>query len=355
MVNVGLEIQMAEGEAANILLISPTSVGIGGVAQHVSKLREKLENRGYNVKVVSSSNTIILKKKGLMNPSFTVSASFKTLLRKYDIIHAHNLPSSIPMRLSIGRKILTLHGFYSEQIKIIHGSTVGKIASWFEKRALRWPDVVTTVSKRDAEKYRQYGLEVVHIPNAVDLSDMPQSEKRLSNNPQVIYVGRLSREKGLEYLIKAIRILYEKRIYVDLVIVGDGPERDRIKYLADGLDNVHLLGALNHDETLKYIRGAEMLVIPSIVEGISTSILEAMALRTPVIATNVGGTTEIIQHMKNGILIQPRKPEQIADAITTILTDEQTRRHIIEEAYKTILHEYNWDTVINSYLRIYNL
>ena len=338
----------------NILLISPTIGGIGGIAQHVNKLREKLEKRGYNVEVISGHNTFILRKKGLMNPSFAISASFKTLLRKYDVIHAHNLPSVLPMGLSIGRKILTLHGFYSEQVKMLHGKAIGGITSWFEKQALKWPDVITVVSKRDAEKYKQYGLNVVYIPNAVDLSEMPKNARRLSDKPQIVYVGRLSKEKGLEYLIKAIHVLYEKRINVDLVIIGDGPERDRIKYLAASLDNVHLLGFLKHEKALEYVKGADALVVPSLIEGISTSILEAMALHTPVIATNVGGTTEIIQHMKNGILTQPRKPEQIADAIILILKDEKTRKNITEEAYKTVLSEYNWDTVLNRYLKIYN-
>jgi len=335
-----------------ILMISPTSEGIGGIAQHVSKLAKKLRENNHEVKLVSSSNTPILRIKGLMNPTFAISASFKTLLRRYDIIHAHNLPSAVPMKAAVGRRVLTLHGFYSEQIGMLYGDFLRNIVSWFEKRILNWPDEITVVSKRDVEKYSSLGFKTTYIPNAIDLADIPNESKKISEI-QITYVGRLSREKGVEYLIKAAEKIKNKQ--AKILIIGDGPEMPYLKSLAEKNRNIIFMGRLPREEALKYIKGSDTLVVPSLIEGINTAILEAMACGVPVIATNVGGNTEIITHMHNGILIHPKSPDQIAEAINLILSDESIKRQLTKTAYDRIQQEYNWDVVFKQYLKVYNV
>src|SRR5438445_4946974 len=113
-----------------VLIISPTQGGIGGIAQHVQGLSEFLKKNGHNVEIISSENTFTIPVKGLKNPSFMVSAFLKTKFRKgNNIVHAHNLPSAFPMKNAEGKKVLTIHGIYSEQVDMLHGKTTGKISA----------------------------------------------------------------------------------------------------------------------------------------------------------------------------------------------------------------------------------
>ena len=185
-----------------ILMVSPRTSGIGGVAAHVSKLVEFLERDGHEVVVISSENTPIMPVKGLMNPSFAATSTLKTLYyqlarEKFDIVHAHNVPSTPAMRVAGGYRVLTLHGVYSEQIDYLHGSILGRLSKLAENWALKWANRVTAVSSRVAKHYSRQGYNVVHIPNAIDLDDLPSDAKRL-HDKQIVYNGRLSPEKGVD-------------------------------------------------------------------------------------------------------------------------------------------------------------
>ena len=105
-----------------ILLISPTEKGIGGVAQHVQGLSQFLTNQNHKVDIISSENTFTIPVKGLKNASFMLSSFLKTRSMKgNDIVHAHNIPSYLAMKKATGKKVLSLHGIYSQQITEIHG------------------------------------------------------------------------------------------------------------------------------------------------------------------------------------------------------------------------------------------
>ena len=107
-----------------ILLISPTQTGIGGIAQHVQGLKNFLENEGNNIQIISSENTFTIPIKGLKNPSFMISSSLKAKFKKNnDIVHAHNIPSAKAMRNASGKKILTIHGIFSQQVEKLHNKT----------------------------------------------------------------------------------------------------------------------------------------------------------------------------------------------------------------------------------------
>ena len=131
----------------NILLISPTSAGIGGVAQHVKGLSQFLTDTNHKVDILSSENTLTIPIKGLKNPSFMLSSFLKTKFKKNnDIVHAHNIPAGFAMRNASGKKVLSLHGIYSEQIAELHGSLSSKISKKYENDALNMADAITTVS-----------------------------------------------------------------------------------------------------------------------------------------------------------------------------------------------------------------
>jgi len=335
----------------DVVVVSPTSRGSGGVAQHIDGLVGRLKSDGYGVEVISSSNTPIIRVKGLMNPSFALSSMVKALGGRCHVVHAHNIPSAPAMRaLRADVKVLTLHGFYSEQVKLLHGGAVGGLVSWFERRALRWADVITAVSKSSAEVYRGMGYDVRFIPNAVDLNRLPSEGLRVFSS-QVIYVGRLSREKGLDTILEAAA----KVSGLNFLIVGWGPYGPTLRAKASKLKNMRLIGEVGHDEALRYIAGSDVLVLPSYVEGLSTVILEAMALKVPVVASAVGGNTELVEDGVTGLLVSPGDPEQLASAIERIISERNLAARIASEAYKRVSNEYSWDRVYREYLRVYGL
>lgn len=209
-----------------VLIISPTQTGIGGIAQHVRGLTNFLKINNYDVDVVSSENTFTLPVKGLKNPSFMISAFLKTKFMKgNDIVHAHNLPSALSMKHTSGKKILTLHGVYSKQIDVLHGKTLSNISTLYEKYALVWADAITVVSKESYDYYTKLGFKVSLVPNAIDISSLPKKKERLYDK-QIIFAGRLSKEKGISDLIEVSRNLPKD---IHLLILGSGPEEEKNK------------------------------------------------------------------------------------------------------------------------------
>jgi len=332
-----------------ILIISPTQFGIGGVAQHVQGLKEFLENKGNYVEVISSENTFTIPIKGLKNLSFMISSFIKSkFTKKFDIVHAHNIPAAYAMKNIKGKKILTQHGIYSKQIDFLHGKTIGNLTNNFERNALKWADVITVISKEAHEYYTKLGFKTIQIPNAINLENLPQDEDRRFKK-QIIFVGRLSKEKGIETIMEISKKLPND---INLLIVGSGPESGKIKKLSETLDNIHYLGYQTHENSIKLIRGSDILIQPSLHEGISTTILESMACKIPIIATNVGGNQELIVHGKTGILIEPNASKELLDSIVQLYSDQTLKEKIIQDAFITV-QNYDWQKIGQQYLNLY--
>ena len=332
-----------------VLIISPTGEGIGGIAQHVQGLSKFLQTNGHKVEIMSSQNTFTIPIKGLKNPSFAISAFFKTRFKKgNDIVHAHNLPSALPMKNSSGKKVLTLHGIYSEQVDMLHGKTTGKISSSYEKDALSWADAITVISKEAYDYYTKLGFKVTHIPNAIDIPSLPQGKERLYDK-QVIFAGRLSKEKGILNLLEIAKKLPPD---IHMLILGSGPEENAVRESTKSQSNIHYLGYQPKEKTISLIRGSDVLVQPSIMEGVSSTLLESMACKVPIIATMVGGNLEILEHSKSGILVSPDSYQKILDAILDLISDRQKSEKLSEEAFRQV-QKYDWYHVGKLYLNIY--
>lgn len=331
-------------------MISPTSSGIGGIAQHVNGLVKFLQKNGHEVKVISSENTFTIPIRGLKNPSFMVSSFLKSKFQKgFDIIHAHNIPAAVAMKNVSGKKILTLTGMFSNQVELLHGNTIGKVSSSLEIKALEWADAITVPSIEMLEFFSKKGYNVYHVPNAIDISKLPKESDRRYEK-QILYAGRLSKEKGILDLITASEDLPDD---IHLVILGSGPEEEKVKEVSKRKTNIHYLGYQPKEKTISLIRGSDILVQPSLMEGgTSSTLLEAMACKTPIIATRVGGNKETINHMQTAFVVEPNSPKQILDAISDLINDTKKRETLRENALKTG-QQYDWNTVGSKYLEIY--
>jgi len=332
-----------------ILIISPTQSGIGGIAQHVQGLTKFLEKNSHKVEIISSENTFTIPIKGLKNLSFMISSFLKTKFKKHqDIVHAHNIPAALAMKNASGKKILSLHGIFSQQIDQLHGKITGNISKKYEQDALTWADAITVISKEAFDYYESLGYKVFQVPNAIDISSLSQNEDRRYFK-QVIFAGRLSIEKGINTLIEIGKKLPSD---IQLLILGTGPEEQKIKDLAKNQKNIHYLGYQNKENTISLIRGSDILIQPSLKEGISSTILESMACGTIVITSNVGGNTELIENGINGIIKDSNDSNSFVEEIITLFNNIELRQSLENQAQNTV-EKYDWNQVGNLYLNIY--
>ena len=167
----------------------------------------------------------------------------------------------------------------------------------------------------------------------------------------ITYVGRLIYGKGVIRLLEAITLLHRSDIF--LVIVGDGPERAELeKYAKDhGLvHQVSFLGNIPFRSVISLLKTTDIFVNPSYNEGLPTSVLEAGACRRAMIATDVGGTPEILTHNQSGIIIPPHDTEAIKKSLEELLDNELRRQELGENARQEIEQKFNWGHSIDMYL-----
>jgi glycosyltransferase involved in cell wall biosynthesis len=247
-----------------------------------------------------------------------------------------------------GKKILSLHGIYSQQITELHGKIYSKISKNYEDKALKWADVITAVSKETCDYYSENGFDVLHVPNAIDLNGFPKKAIKKFEK-QIIFAGRLSKEKGIDVLLDTAKRLPPE---YNLLILGTGPEEKKVRNIANSKTNIHYLGYQPKQDTISLIRGSDLLIQPSIMEGISSTLLEAMGCETCIIASNVGGNPEIIENNKTGVLVEPNNAEELLDKISYLLIENEKRSAMATNGLKTVV-KYDWKQVGKLYLDIY--
>ena len=308
-----------------ILFISPRySGGIGG---HAYRVAQKLRDSGHDVELMHVPHIPIKK---LKNPSFAFFGIISALLKKesYDIVHAFNVPSAFIMRyIKAKKKVLSIHGVYSEQIGLIHSNYISSIVSNKEKKVLEWADALTTDSLKVKIDYKEkLNLEITHLSAPLDfikLKNIPVVP-RLKN--QVLYLGRDSYEKGID-ILKSV----EDKINAKIVYCTNMP----------------------WDKAMIELQRSSILIIPSRIESIPQTIKEAYYFKTPVIATNVGGIPEIINDNETGLLIPSENPSALIDSVNSLLIDDLKIKTLTENAYQFVLQNYSWDNLLDKYINFY--
>jgi glycosyltransferase involved in cell wall biosynthesis len=137
-----------------------------------------------------------------------------------------------------------------------------------------------------------------------------------------------------------------------LIVVGSGPEEDKISALAKQKKNVHYMGYVPHNSAVKLIRGSDVLIQPSLVEAISSTLLEAMACQIPVIVSRVGGNMELVDDGKTGLLEDPTNIDGFCEKIIKILSDKKMASELARNAKKKAV-EFDWMSVGEMYMKLY--
>ena len=296
--------------------------------------------------------------KSYLDTTFEAVTNFKP-----DLIHVNHL-SLISW---VGRYINT-----QKNIKYIittHGSCLSHILSdkrYFPlcKDAIRGARAITTVSGHTRSRFlktfgRGYAKNIYIIPGGVDVKLFPNNvdtsyldkKYKLKGKKVVLFCGRLSSEKGARYLIGAA-----KDIKGEIFIVGGGPEEHYLSQLIarKKIKNVHLLGYLTHEKLNDFYYRADVFVAPSVVEeALGLSILEAMAAKTPVIATRKGGIPLLVKSGYNGFFVRARNSQEIAQTCNRILRNDKLRKKMGENARKSVEEKFTWKKTAMKFHRLY--
>jgi glycosyltransferase involved in cell wall biosynthesis len=197
------------------------------------------------------------------------------------------------------------------------------------------------------------GAKTVTIPNGVDAA-LFSPGLRDSSRVRALFVGRLVFNKGPQFLLAALPEVLQRFPGTEIVIVGDGPMRADLEATVKrmGLErNVAFLG--ERDDVAAILKQGDILVRPSLLEGLPLAVLEGMASGLAVIATRVGGTPELIEHGRTGLLIDPGQPQQLADALLQLLANPTGRAEMGRMAREHIESSYDWDRNAEQTLVIY--
>lgn len=268
-----------------------------------------------------------------------------------DLIETHAVKSHFLVRLSGAGKKMPWVAFH-------HGYTRTDLRSpvynQLDRWSLRTPAHIVTVSCASKQQLAaraicSSNITVLHnavrplsIPGAETTSEMRERKKRLGLSPDdhmILCVGRLSHEKAPADLVTALRYLasLEPKLPVQLVFVGEGPERitvERMAHSAGLFGHVKLAGYC-HD-VRSYYQVADLVAIPSISEASPNALLEAMAAGVPVAATSAGGIPEIVSHEETALLVEPGDSASMAKAIHRLLRNKDLRTALVGRAQKLI-------------------
>jgi len=163
-------------------------------------------------------------------------------------------------------------------------------------------------------------------------------------------VSRLENLRGIEYLIKAVVPLKKEFDNIEIVIVGEGSERDRLQWLIKQLElskYVRLVGY--KDNFIEWVEGFDVFVLPSLKESLGLVLIEALACNIPVVATRVGGIPEIVQDGVHGILVEPQNTKALAGAVYSLIMDRKLARKLATAGSEKIMNEFHIDKMYYEY------
>jgi glycosyltransferase involved in cell wall biosynthesis len=229
----------------------------------------------------------------------------------------------------------------------------------------RVTDKVVAISQavKEVLKERFNQIEPVVIPSAVDVNHLYSSleltkveeiRKKLNGKPLIGTLAALTEQKDIPNFIRAAKVVKGELPGAKFVVFGEGKKREELKRLIEkeGLEEDFILFGFV-SEVANYTKALDLFVLPSENEGLGSSILIAMALKVPVVATKVGGTVEAVIDGKTGILVPPKRPEALARGILKLAKSERLRKELSENAFLLVKEKFSVESMVNSYLKVY--
>jgi glycosyltransferase involved in cell wall biosynthesis len=371
---------------------------VGGLAAHVYDLSKMLVKKGYEIHVVTCSFPGAKDYEVIdgvhvhrfdayqipapdflqwdLNMNLLMEQKAIKIIEKYsiDILHAHDW---LVANAAIGLK----HLYRKPLVVTIHSLERGRRSGLFNE-GQRMIDQIENHLIQEAWHNivcSQYMQSLCHfsfdfpndkmtiIPNGVRYNEfsVKLSEKERSTHHKkyareseniVAYIGRLVPEKGVNVLLGAVKFVLERRPNTKFVIAGEGWHRNELENLSKDLgitDKVLFTGYLPDEDFLAYFNVAEVLVVPSTYEPFGIVALEGMATKTPIVVSDVGGLSEIVDHGWTGMKVPPDNSMALADTIIELLENQSLRKNIVKNAWEKLMHVYDWSIIADHTIKIY--
>ncbi len=352
---------------------------IGGIPSHVVDLSTSLAAKGHQhqLAVASTGGPQVsrLATAGIQHLQIPLSSKFEfgpnlwrswleilpaLRVERFDIVHAHTriaqVLAGLIQRFHGVPSVTTCHGFFKPNL----GRRIWPC----------WGQKVIVVSPAVAQQLKNiHGVDankIICIPNGIDASRYKTSSKdpdaktlraRLGIPDTSRIVGTAARVcpvKGLEYLVEGFAINLKDHPDLYCLIVGDGPSREALSNLAKKLgvaNRVVFPGAVV--DVAPYLALMEVFVLPSLMEGLGLSILEAFAAGKPVIASRVGGIVDVIRDRENGILIQPGSAQDVALSLDLLLSDRDLAARLAQSGKRTVQQDYSLERMTGQVEEVY--
>jgi phosphatidylinositol alpha-mannosyltransferase len=347
-----------------------------GVSEHAHNLAETLRNKGHEVAILTLhypkerieegvqrvGRVLFIPMNGtiatvpFLNPS-VVRAFFMNSC--FDVVHLHGpfFPglSHWALKYSPAPCVATFHTTGFSQVTIGAGlyQRLFPFYKWLKARI-----GVSPVAVEFIKPYIPGTYEIV--PNGVDTSRFSPDVKehgyvKKISGKKILFLGRLDTRKGLAQLLPAFALLV-KEMDVHLIVAGSGPERSRYEHFVDEHNlkgRVHFLGFIPNEDLASIYRSCDAYCSPALGgETFGIVLIEAMASGTPVAASRIAGYQQVINDGENGLLFDPRSPDDIKAKFSMMLADEELRRKLIDEGLRSA-KSYDWSNVADRILEIY--
>ncbi len=227
--------------------------------------------------------------------------------------------------------------------------------NWLMKKIVKKFISPNNQLKQFVEEQGFSGKDIFVSPYTINL-ERSKSEKK-EKIYDILFLGRLDKEKGVDFLLRAIEIIKKRHPKIRAAIVGGGPELENLKQLSRELkieENVEFIGKVPFDRVNHYYAVSKVFVMPSVyMEQLGMAGLEALVNEVPVVASNRGGIKDWCINGKTGLSIDPTKPEDIAISIERIMNDKNLANNLVKEG-KELVKKFGKERQLNDILKVYD-
>lgn len=331
-------------------------------------LPEKYQKLCYDGGILPNIKKSFLAK--IQVPFFLLSEYFsiKKIMgkEKIDLVHAHWIFPNGFLAALLKKK------YGVPLIVTVHGSDIFALKNFIfrliQKITLKNCDMCTVNSSATEtevlKRFPEFKNKIVKIPMGVDLEKFRKKNnvlKKYKEENIILFVGRLSKQKGVEYLISAMPDVLKKIKNARLLIIGEGQSKQDLEKLTRKLrldKAIDFLGGVAQEDLVDYYNASKAVVLPSLssktgTEGLGLVLLEAMATKTAVVGSNIGGIKDIIKDKETGLLSEQKNPRSLSKCIITLLKDKNLRGKVALNGQKFVKKNYSWGLISNKFSDIY--
>ncbi|MBU0597805.1 glycosyltransferase family 4 protein [Patescibacteria group bacterium] len=370
----------------NVLILKfPHSSLFGGGEQHTILLVEELQKKGFNFFLASSCRVLLdefrkrkwpaqrawagpepVSKISILSWPFVAPFAFVSVClllmhyrwwKKTTLLYCLSLTekilATIPARL-LGMKVVWVEHVTFERWLIKNPLKV------YYKLFSRQATIVAisqVIKQQLIEKISIKNEKILVIYNGVDLGKFTMKQYRWEKAARfnIGCVARLEKEKGIEFLIQAIKMVREYIPFIRLIIVGEGSEKRRLMWLAERLGLKEIIQWVGYQHEIeKWYGFFDAYALPSVKrESFGITIVEAMASGVPVVASRLGGIPEIVEHKKTGLLAEPGSSQSLADQLLYLFNNRAETREIVMQAREIVEQKFSLDRMIRDYYLLF--